>query len=228
MHLVGKSSRRRGDDRTPVRHRFERHERAALVERRVDEQVGRLVPGVQVLVGVRPMSRTRSVRPSAAICCSSGGRHGPSPTITQNQDRLLQRRQRLGEHVEPLVLFEAADAQQDDVRSGRHEPPHVMAVGRAGQRLARLEVDGVRNRHQPRRRRLRGSARTDGSIDRSVAMTADAARRRTRGPPSAAARSPPPSANSRRTDDPCRRTPRAPAGSAPAALSPEPTGAASA
>jgi hypothetical protein len=40
-NLVGQTAGAAGDHRAPSRHRFERHERAALVARRMDEERGR-------------------------------------------------------------------------------------------------------------------------------------------------------------------------------------------
>ena len=86
-HLVRQPPGVRDHARAAVRHRLERDQRAAFVERRMDEQVGRFVPGVQIAIGEAAGEQGVALRcrSSAIAALRAAARNGPSPTMTQRQ-----------------------------------------------------------------------------------------------------------------------------------------------
>ena len=142
-----------------MRHRLERDERAALVERRMDEERRRLVPRVQGRIVCAADQHGGAAKTRVADCGSRRGRNGPSPTTTQRhglrQSSAVrgQRAERGGEDVEALVLLEPADAEQHAHRRGRCRP-------RARTRAASA---GVASRSSARRSSALGMTRTRSS-----------------------------------------------------------------
>ena len=164
-----------------MRHRLERDERAAFVERRVDEQRRSSCHACISASVTRPRTCTCSARPRSRPA-SRARRYGPSPSTTHRHGAAVERaviahrRQRAQQDVEALVRFEPADAEQnalvrlDVVRAGagRRRAPDWSARRWPADR-ARWESSASGRAGIPRCRR------TTGSSARSVAMTASAA-----------------------------------------------------
>ena len=135
-HLVGQPAGPRRDDGPPVRHRFERHERAAFVPGRVHEHRGGLVPGVQVRVGDAARRTTHAVararRASTARLerrpDTDPRRRAPSASPARPAAAPAARpAQRVRQHVEALVVLRGGRRSAARVSSARD----AVALARA-------------------------------------------------------------------------------------------------
>ena len=154
MHLVRQSACTAGDDRPPVRHGLERDERAAFVERGMDEQRRRLVPTVQIVRlgapphhdGVAQAGRRRS-RARKRVAHRAVADEHPPPPLRQAFCCHQSRPARGSRTSETLVGFEAADADEQHVIG--LQPEFARATpARATRRIRPIavrELDGVGN-----------------------------------------------------------------------------------
>ena len=100
-HLVGQAARARRDHGTTVRHGFERHERAAFVERRVHEEVAASYHACSVASGSAPGEmhpggepRRGDRRDQPAAIRSVADDHPPPAPLGNRAPVIAQRRQR--------------------------------------------------------------------------------------------------------------------------------------
>ena len=172
--LSGRPPARVAIDRLSMRHRLERDERAAFVARRMDED--RTPPRTR-RADPRPARgrrRARAVRGRARSTARSivaaerpGADDHPAPASRRRARRPARRAaERGGQHVEPLVGFEPADAEQH---------------GLAGADAVTLPHD-ARPRPVPRARQPRRGRCRSGSSTSDPAPAADAARPSARAP----------------------------------------------
>ena len=139
----------------------------------------------------------RSSSPASAIARSSARGYGPSPTSTQRQrprgnqpaEWSRSAASACGEHVKALVLLEPSRRSAARPRRRRCPPPRRTRRRRPASpaRRAIARSMRVRDGDDPVARRRRGAARTAGSSDRSVAITAIGGARAGDAPPAAAA-----------------------------------------
>ena len=181
--LVGNAAGGRGDDRAAMRHRLERHERAALVERRMHEAAS--------TARATRASRRSVTRPRKCTCsCESElrGQHlehrpiravaerDPAPRPAVERAVIAHRRERAQQHVKALARLEPADAQQHALARREIVLPRAASPTSAGSvmRVDAREVERVRNR--------RASARA-GSRDAGARPARATGRWRSRRPP---------------------------------------------
>ena len=201
-HLVGQAAGARRDDRLAVRHRLERDERAALVERRVDEHVG----GSYHACSSRSVDasgrggRARSARPRRwrPRCGGDTARRRPAPSATRPPAaRAASRASAAASTWKPL--FSSRRPTLSSSRSPVASPSRARSVAAVRPRTAERDR---RSRDRPRSARSCDPRRIDAEVRthrrpraRSVAMTASARR---------AQRAPPTCSGGRRVASSCR------------------------
>ena len=215
------------DDRAAMRHRLERDERAALVQRRMHEQVAASYHACSVAIvhapgeqrALRRARRRAIARVSIAAIRAVADQH-PSPAPAGN-DRRRGRAARPAPAAstwKPLfassrpTLSSTASSSAMPAAAGR-DAPSVVACRQRRRATRRSSALGIVThlvaRHRSRWRRDRRLERPVGGDDR------DRRRGRRRGPPAAAASRR--RASAAPATDRSRRTPRVPADSSPAA-----------
>ena len=155
--LVGQAAGVGCYDRPTMRHGFQGHQGASLVQRRVDEESGPLVPRMQRRIVEAPgqecaleeaQSRNRGGQPPAIGAIPDDD---PLPSPGCNHGRVIaQRCQRFRQDMKALALFQPSHAQQNDLvaRNARFSPD-PDAIGESCQSIEPCQIDGVRDRGDP-------------------------------------------------------------------------------
>src|SRR5690606_14148620 len=143
------------NDGASMAHGLERHERTALVACRVDEDRCGFVPGMEVGVGYAadqqdPIGNAVSIDNAFEVAAPwSGANDNPAPGDVVEPAGTGQTADRIGQHVEPLVELEAADAEPHEfVGADVVTLPCQPSVGNAGHRVQLDEIDAVGNRDE--------------------------------------------------------------------------------